>query len=113
MLKNPIDMLFSRIDFCSGKIEFELPSVRLARAEAAIGSYLEMPFTTSPPLALCQRKYVADTLKNVATIRINRMECCERSVARCVAANCGPAGMKPAETFSLSTGDSGTKNAHL
>ena len=52
--------------------EFELPSVRLARAEAAISSYLEMPFTTSSPLALCQRKHVADTLKNVATIQINR-----------------------------------------
>jgi hypothetical protein len=56
------------------EIEFESPSVRLARAEAAIGSYLEIPFATSSPLALCQRKYVADTLKNVATIRINWME---------------------------------------
>jgi hypothetical protein len=57
-------------------------------------------------LALCQRKHVADKLKNAATIRINRMECDERSITICVAANCGPAGMKPAETFSLSTGDS-------
>ena len=42
--------------FCSVGIDVEWPSVRLVRAEAAIGSYL-------------------------------------------VAANCGPAGMKPAETF--------------
>jgi hypothetical protein len=32
------------------EIEFESPSVRLARLEAAIGSYLELPFTTSSPL---------------------------------------------------------------
>ena len=38
------------------------------------------------------------------------------SVALCVAANCGPAGMKPAETFLVTyletTQDAGTKLAH-
>ena len=41
-------------------------------------------------------------LTNVATARINRTESGNRSVAIGVAANCCPAGMKPAETpFSL------------
>ena len=53
-----------------------MPSVRPDRAEAAIGSYLEMPFILSSPLALCQQKHVkADLSKNVATARINRTEC--------------------------------------
>ena len=34
----------------------EWPSVRLVRAEAAIGGYLEMPFVWSSPLAPCQRE---------------------------------------------------------
>ena len=77
----------------------QLPSVRLDRAEAAIGSYIETPIVSSSPLALCQRKHVkADTLENVASLRINRRESGDRSVAICVAVNCGPAGMKPAET---------------
>ena len=33
------------------------------------------------------------------SVRIDRTESGSRSVAICVAANCGPAGMKPAETF--------------
>ena len=53
--------------------ESELPSVPLGRAEAPIGSYIETPLVSSSPLALCQRKHVkADTLKNVASARINR-----------------------------------------
>ena len=82
----------------------ELPSVWLDRPEAAIGIYVETPAVSISPLALCPRKHVADTLENVTTIRINRMECDDHSVAICVAANCGPAGMKPAETFSLCAG---------
>ena len=82
--------------------ESELPSVRLGRTEAPIGSYLETPLVSSSPLALCQRKPVkADTLNNVSSAGINRTESDERSVALCVAANYGPAGMKPAETFLL------------
>ena len=77
-----------------------LPSVQLDRAEAAIGSYHETPIVSSSPLALCQRKHVkADTIKNVASARINRTESSQRFVAIFVAANCGPAGMKPAETI--------------
>ena len=58
------------------EIEFEMPSVRLARAEAAIDSYREMPFMLSSPLALCQRKHAKASLrKHVATARINRTEC--------------------------------------
>ena len=76
-----------------------MPSVRLDRAEAAIGSYPKTPIVSSSPLAPCQRKHVmADTRKNVATARINRTECSQHSLPF-VAANCGPAGMKPAETF--------------
>jgi hypothetical protein len=63
-------------------IAFKMPSARLARTEAAIDSYLEMPFRLSFPLALCQRKRVKASLsKNVATARINRTECCERYVS--------------------------------
>ena len=92
--------MFFEDHFSSVGNEFELPSVRLDRAEAAIGSYLETPIVSSSPLALCQRKHVkADTLKNVDSARINRTESSERSVSICVAANCGPAGMKPAETI--------------
>ena len=86
--------------FRSLRIHVEWPSVRLVRAEAAIGSYLETPIVSSSPLAPCQRKHVmTDTLKDVASARINRTESSKRSVANCVAANCGPTGMKPAETF--------------
>ena len=42
---------------------------------------------------------MTDTLKNVASARINRTESGDRSVVICVAANCGPVGMKPTETF--------------
>ena len=42
---------------------------------------------------------MTDTFKNVASARINRTESGGRFVAICVAANCGPTGMKPAETF--------------
>ena len=102
--------------FCSVRMYDEWPSVRLVRAEAAIGSYLETPIVSSSPLAPCQRNHVmTDTLKNVASARINRTESGERSVAIFVAANCGPAGMKPAETILLpsleATRDSGTKIA--
>ena len=76
----------------------EWPSVRLVRAEAAIGSYLETPIVSSSPLASCQRKHV-NASKNVASARINRTESSQRIVAIRVAANCGPTGMKPAETF--------------
>jgi len=66
----------------SKEIEFKMPSVRLARAEAAIDSYREMPFMLSSPLALCQRRHVKASLsKNVATARINRTERCERYVS--------------------------------
>ena len=59
-----------------------MPSVRLARAEAAIDSYLEIPFMLNSPLALCQRKHVKTSLsKNVVTARINRTECFERYVS--------------------------------
>ena len=94
-----------------------MPSVWLDRAEATIGSYLETPIVSSPPSALCQRKHVkADTLKNVASARINRTERSERSVAICVADNWGPAGMKPAETMLVSSLEAtrgfGTRIAH-
>ena len=92
--------MFFEDRFSSVAIDLELPSVRLVRAEVAIGSYREPPIETSSPLALCQRKHVkAELFKNVASARMNRTESSERSVAICVAANCGPAGMKPAETF--------------
>ena len=85
-------------------VEFKLPSVRLVRAAAAIGGYLETAFASSSPLALCQQKHVkADAFENVASLRINRRESGGRSVANCVAANCGPAGMKPAETLWVSS----------
>ena len=42
---------------------------------------------------------MTDTFKNVASARINRTESGYRFVAICVAANCGPTGMKPVETF--------------
>ena len=72
-----------------------MPSVRLDRAEAAIGSYIETPIVSSSPLALCQRKHVtAGMRKNVASARLNRTESGYRSDAIFVAANCGPAGMK-------------------
>ena len=62
----------------------EWPSVRLVRAEAAIGSYLEPPNMRSSPLALCQRKHVtADMLRNVASGRMNRTESGVRSSAIC------------------------------
>ena len=73
-----------------------MPSVRLDRAEAAIGSYIETPIVSSSPLALCQRKHVtAGMRKNVASARLNRTESGYRSDAIFVAANCGPAGIKP------------------
>ena len=85
-------MKFFWYHFGSEGIECELPSVRPARAEAAIGSYLETPIASSSPLALCQRRHVrADTFENVAPART---ESGDRS-----GANCGPAGMKPTETF--------------
>ena len=65
--------------FCSVGIDVEWPSVRLVRAEAAIGSYLETPIVSSSPLAPCQRKHVmTDTRKNVASARINRTESSQR-----------------------------------
>ena len=109
-------LVFFEDRFSSVAIDFELPSVRLVRAEVAIGSYREPPIETSSPLALCQRKHVkAELFKNVASARMNRAESSERSVAICVAANCGPTGIKPAETTrirsSKTTRDSGTKVA--
>ena len=59
--------------FCSVGIEVEWPSVRLVRAEVAIGGYLETPFVSTSPLAPCQRKHVTtDTFKKVVSDRINR-----------------------------------------
>ena len=42
--------------FCSVGIEVEWPSVRLVRADIAIGGYLETPFVSSSPLARGQRR---------------------------------------------------------
>jgi hypothetical protein len=73
---------FERHDLNHLILGYGMPSVRFTRAEAAIDSYLEMPFLLSSPLALCQRKHVkASVSKNVATARINRTECCERYVS--------------------------------
>jgi len=95
--------VFLITSFCSVCFKFEGPSVRLVRAEAAIGGYLEPPKMPSFPLALCQRKHVmAGIRKNAASARINRTESGFRSDVIFVAANCGPAGMKPAETLSAS-----------
>ncbi len=45
-------MTFSKTIFGSVGIEFELPSVQLVWAEAAIGSYTGTPIVSSSPLGL-------------------------------------------------------------
>ncbi len=68
-----VDIGFLMTSFRSLRIHVEWPSVRLVRAEAAIGLYLKTPFVSSSPLASCQRKHVTtDTFKNVVSDRINR-----------------------------------------